>query len=318
VAPRPTPTHALWLAGLLLSCEVAFPLDGYEGTAQNDAGPDAVVPSDASASPDGDALVPPGDAPAEAPDGADGANASDAPPDAPGDPCARFTRGPKMVRAGAICIDATEVTQAQYQAFLTAMAGDVSGQIAQCTWNSEWTPGGSLGCTFDPTGHATYPMIGVDWCDAWAFCAWAGKRLCGRVGGSGVPSADAGTIDDPAQSERTAVCTKGGLHRFPYGDTFDPNACNGGEHTGTRETVPVATTPGCQGGYAGVFDMAGNVHEWENACDTTTAGNEGMNDNCAFRGGSYHDTPEDSCFTDFAWARIMADCDLGIRCCADP
>jgi formylglycine-generating enzyme required for sulfatase activity len=222
-----------------------------------------------------------------------------------------------MVRAGAICIDTTEVTETQYQAFMTAKAGDVSGQVPQCTWNTDWSPKVST-CLFDPTGHATFPVTGMDWCDAWGFCAWAGKRLCGRVDGGVVPSTDGGVIDDPKQSERTAVCTKDGLHRFPYGDTFDKNACNGGEHDGTRDTVPVGSTPGCVGGYPGVFDMAGNVHEWENACDKTPAGGPGANDICAFRGGSYHDVLADSCFTDFAWERARIDCDIGFRCCADP
>jgi len=295
------------LASAPSACEAVFPLDGYEGT------PDGgdVDGSDDRAAPDapGDEAVDDGDT-GPRPDAADGGQSPDA------DVCARFTRGPKMVRAGAICIDSTEVTEAQYQLFIAAKAGDAGLQPPECSWNTTWVP--ATTCPFDPSGHAAYPVEGIDWCDAYGYCAWAGKRLCGRVGGGTIPSSDASVVGDYRTSERTAVCTQGGALQFPYGNVFDPNGCNGGEHAGPREPVPVETTPGCQGGYPGVFDMAGNVHEWENACDTTTSGANGANDVCAFRGGSFHDVPQDSCATTYAWGRAQIDCDIGFRCCADP
>ena len=47
--------------------------------------------------------------------------------------------------------------------------------------------------------------------------------------------------------------------------------------------VPVASLPGCQGGYPGVFDMSGNVEEVEDSCDDAGT--------CYSRGGSFVDDP---------------------------
>jgi hypothetical protein len=318
------------LAGTLAACELAYPLNGYAGEGGIDgSAPDrAVSPQDAAV--DGgrngrDAHVDRSVAVdgSGASDAQDAADASDAKVHAEtshdGGGCGRFVRGPAMVPAGSICIDSTEVTQAQYQSFLSARGADAGGQKPECSWNTDWKVD-TAKCTFDPSGMADYPVVGIDFCDAAGFCAWAGKRLCGLIGGGVVPgTTDAGVLDNPGQSEWVAACSHDGMHEWPYGNTFKPNACNGGEHSGTpRTTVPVGTTPGCVGGYPGIYDMAGNVHEWEDACDNTSVDDSGASDICAFRGGSYHDTVKDSCFTDYAWARSMVDCDIGIRCCADP
>ena len=51
------------------------------------------------------------------------------------------TAGPSMVRVPAgFCVDSTEVTSAQYDAFLTARGSDVSGQPASCTANTTFAP----------------------------------------------------------------------------------------------------------------------------------------------------------------------------------
>ena len=249
----------------------------------------------------------------------------DAPMDAVG--CARYTRGPRMVAVPSGCIDSTEVTVAQYQAFLVAQNGSTSGQGPECTWNVVYAA--ALMCAQDPVSHANYPINGVDWCDATAYCRWAGKRLCGHVGGGAPivtyngagPSNMQPDLSRPDVSEWIATCSHAGERLYPYGGALIPEACNGGEHSGSpRSIVAVGTTPGCEGGYPGVFDMAGNVHEWEDACNPPPMDMPpGQNDLCFFRGGSYHD-PGDSCPMAYGLARnyVDVDCDIGLRCCADP
>lgn len=89
-------------------------------------------------------------------------------------------RGPKMIVAGTFCIDSTEVTNAQYGAFLDdAFAFDAGPPPAVCANVPTHLPG----CAYDPVGRANRPVRCVSWCDAWTFCKWSGKRLCGRIGG---------------------------------------------------------------------------------------------------------------------------------------
>jgi len=100
------------------------------------------------------------------------------------------TGGPAQVAVDLLgkqyCIDATEVTRAQYAVFY---ADSNRPTIARCAWNTDYT------ATMWPATVMTqdYPVVGVDWCDAATFCAWAGKRLCGAIGGGTLVSAEAAT-----------------------------------------------------------------------------------------------------------------------------
>jgi formylglycine-generating enzyme required for sulfatase activity len=243
--------------------------------------------------------------------------------DSAGTGCGRFSRGAAMVEVPmlghTICVDTTEVTQAQYKQFLVAMNGKTDGQGPECSsWNTLYAP--SSICSFDPVGHASFPVNGVDWCDATAFCKWAGKRLCGgATSGSLIESDSLIDLDRADVSEWTAACSHGGDQAYPYGTVFDGDACNDGEHMTTPVIVPVETMPLCQGGYPGLYDLMGNVHEWENACAPLDSAPPTQSDNCWIRGGSYHDT-NTTCFSGWPVARnyVDTDCDIGIRCCADP
>jgi hypothetical protein len=42
-------------------------------------------------------------------------------------------------------------------------------------------------------GSGNFPITNVDWCDAYAYCAGIGKRLCGKIGGG---TLDQGGLDD--------------------------------------------------------------------------------------------------------------------------
>lgn len=197
---------------------------------------------------------------------------------------------PSMVRVGDYCIDATEVTKAQYKSFLDSKGSDASGQLPQCIWNTSYVPSNTTDPPWpaDPK-YADYPMVNVDWCDAYAYCKWRGKRLCGAIRGGPIT---AGAGADAAQSQWTYACRNGGANTFPYGNAFDPQSCNGQDFAAPSGAkivlagdgggaLPVRFASKCHGRGAPfdrVFDMSGNVMEWEDNCSA---------DECAIRGGGY-------------------------------
>jgi formylglycine-generating enzyme required for sulfatase activity len=105
----------------------------------------------------------------------------------------------------------------------------------------------------------------LSFCEAAGYCAVRGKRLCGALGGGPVPyaSLDEPEYDaafDPNVSEWHYACTAGGTQEYPYGDTYDEDACVPGPRR------PVGSDPECEGGFPGVFDIVGNSVEWEFSC----------------------------------------------------
>lgn len=227
-----------------------------------------------------------------------------------------------MVDAGGFFVDAYEVSRGEYSAFL-ADGVDTSAQIPVCTWNDTFEPvmnDAEAGCTPEvyDMSMTTFAIGCIDWCDAAAFCAWAGKRLCRRTGGGTVPEEE---LNDATKSEWYSACSAAGKKAFPYGDTFDDNACNTSGNS--SDVVGVGSYPDCEGGYPGVFDMVGNAEEWEDACDISA---DPAGDNCAIRGGAFwtdSTTPDHdyaTCVTngDRRPDRQMVSHDWGFRCCKDP
>ena len=220
--------------------------------------------------------------------------------------------GPQMVTiptpdGGAFRIDSTEVTNGQYAEFLAANV-PAAGQPAACSWNDSYTPPQGAWPAADPEK----PVAWVDWCDAAAFCAWAGKRLCGDIGGGPL---SATTLGDPATSEWTYACTAAGSRTYPYGDVYSPSACVTGHYLWPDPTARVGTTPGCTGGFPGLHDMSGNVAEWQNYAD----GESGKDDGVAWQGGAF-DTLASSdlrCVSVTYFNRYIQSGETGIRCCKD-
>jgi len=137
-------------------------------------------------------------------------------------------------------IDSLETTVGEYQYFLSQNVAKQTDD--DCDWNDTYEPG--------PLAYpgANMPIHMVDWCDAKAYCEWAGKRLC--KGTSSNPP-------EPAKSEWFNACSLGGTLAYPYGNTYDETACSPDE-----APPPVGSSLMCEGGYPGLFDMIGSLREW--------------------------------------------------------
>jgi len=209
------------------------------------------------------------------------------------------------VNAGGVSIDATEVTRGQYAAFLQAKQGNISGQPGTCSWNTSYQPSNAW-----PPKVAEYdlPVAWVDWCDAYAYCAWSGRRLCGKIG-AGANALD--DYDNPALSQWMHACVGASATGYPYGNSYVSSKCNGT----MSQSAAVASYPQCTGGYAGIYDLSGNLWEWEDACLANTGGT----DLCRVRGGSYYSNDSVGqflrCDTNNNNPRLTTDSTIGFRCC---
>lgn len=209
------------------------------------------------------------------------------------------------LRAG-FCIDSTEVTRAQYTAWLAGNPS-VEGQIEECAFNDSFAPDtGCMASTNVCAGDCgDHPQVCVDWCDAAAYCEGVGKRLCGNVDPS-IKSYAYDTLD----SQWHYACTSAGLNTYPYGTTYDDTACNT-TSANTENTEPTGSFEGCQAPaaeFAGVFDLVGNVSEWEDNC-----AEDGL---CNMRGYYYGAGAGGQCAYSERNFRDLADYWVGFRCCS--
>ena len=213
-------------------------------------------------------------------------------------------RGPSMVKAGTFYVDKSEVTALDYATFVKAVGEvGVADQAAVCAWNLSFERGPNA---VPAAEAAADPVTGVDFCDATAYCAWAGKRLCGKVGGGSLGLAE---LSDATKSQWFAACGGPAGQLYPYGSTHKDAACNDAS-AGTGKVAPVASFEKCSGFYPGVFDMLGNVAEWVNACDA----NLGPADGCETIGGNFASTP--TCSSSGLKHRNEQPPGVGFRCCS--
>ncbi|WP_218920215.1 formylglycine-generating enzyme family protein [Chondromyces crocatus] len=234
------------------------------------------------------------------------------------------------------CIDSTEVTIAQYLEFVDASALDESildEQGPGCSKgdNESLIPEGGLASWWNKMVRADandesqmdHPVRFVDWCDATAYCKWAGKRLCGARAGGPVAVVD-DRIDSPKDAQWFHACTRGGSQPYPYGARPSPanvpsGICRDGDSSPTNEnslrnrTAPVGSLAGCEGGFDGLFDMSGNAAEWIDSCALMQDGVF----RCATAGGTYS-FMADACFCEFVeWhePKFVYNT-VGFRCCS--
>jgi formylglycine-generating enzyme required for sulfatase activity len=202
---------------------------------------------------------------------------------------------------GTLCIDATEVTNDQYAAFLAANPQPSS---RSCRNHGSFQP--SQGWPYASSdGHL--PVVWVDWCDADAFCSWAGKSLCGAGSNNGLdPNAD------PTLGEWYAACSGPSSNAYPYGASYVAGTCNDTAPSGRPSAVE--SHAACVGGVSGLFDMSGNVAEWEDACTGWSD-----TDSCSVRGGGFDSTSSSNglaCAGRSLVTRSNGAGNVGIRCCS--
>ena len=223
-------------------------------------------------------------------------------------------------------IDKTEVTVQEYSQFLAAAVAQPSGWGPQCSWKT--TPSNPVAETSDPCTvttnmesdpfRATKPIRCVDWCDARAYCMWAGKDLCGgETNGSLLEP-----VDVPDQWGN--ACSADGSP-YPNGATPVDGECNaglsedGGQcfsllHQNDCAPTDVGSFPGCTSP-GGAEDMIGNVAEWVVSCAVSADG--GPDTLCQIRGGAFLTPLEDgTCYGVAAMTLGTRDRSVGLRCCA--
>ncbi len=217
---------------------------------------------------------------------------------------------------GNYCMDDREVTYREYDQFVQASV-PTGTQPSTCGWNATFIPSNA----WPPlTVALDHPVGFVDWCDAVAYCKWAGRRLCGAIGGGAVPFAD---FADFTKSQWHNACSAQAQNDYPYGDSYTVQRCNGGEALVLSDggTVPAPGTTlsttrphDCQGGATGLFDMSGNVSEWTDSCEGATD----ETDRCRMRGGNFTSVSADlRCDAPASGRRDTKQGTLGFRCCLD-
>jgi formylglycine-generating enzyme required for sulfatase activity len=251
-----------------------------------------------------------------------------------------------LAGGGAYCIDQAEVSKGEYNQFITANVA-VSTQAGACaTENTSFVPRAAWPPQTSP-GPLEFnyglPVHYVDWCDAVAYCKWSKKQLCGTITGTGPVPGDAGSV--ASVSAWYNACSAQGTNLFPYSGAFDATRCNtdGLGTAGTAVTdrgtgfgypanqddgvyavatsnatgsVTAAAHTACFGGSTGLYQMSGNVAEWEDSCDGSSATSK-----CRVRGGSYASptSADQQCNAVREVVRVPTAADdlkdVGFRCC---
>jgi formylglycine-generating enzyme required for sulfatase activity len=241
------------------------------------------------------------------------------------------------VTLDAFAIDRNEVTNTQYRQFLDSISD--SGDHTQChpdePSDKDHTP--RYWREFNPLlKDATYaattpfdddtfqqddkPVVGVDWFDAYAYAAWAGKRL-------------------PTEAEWELAARWTDARRWPWGNDWQWGLANTGnekkgqdipargfEKDGFIYAAPVGSFPNGRSPI-GCDDMAGNVAEWvadwyaadyyRNSPATNPAGPD-TGHHRVIRGGSSRNLPSSvRGARRFHYEPEFRNFDLGFRCARD-
>jgi formylglycine-generating enzyme required for sulfatase activity len=151
--------------------------------------------------------------------------------------------------------------------------------------------------------------------DAW--CAERGKRLC-------------------TEHEWDAACQGPDVSTYPYGDTYEPGACNDDktwiapdeqtlatwpsqdaqdEVARLYQAAPSGSHPACAGAY-GIFDLTGNVEEWVVRTKYHVNEYPHVLKGC-YWSGCYGGSKPTCLSTNPAHASAFMFYETGFRCCSD-
>lgn len=217
----------------------------------------------------------------------------------------------RIVTLDAFWIDKTEVTNAQYAAFLNEQGNQVEGGVTWVDFSDEQVLLTTDGSLFRPKdGYADHPVVEVSWYGAQAYCRRVGRRL-------------------PTEAEWEKAARGEDGRTYPWGE--EPPACAAANFWEQPDgcisrTTPVGSYPDGVSPY-GALDMAGNVWEWvEDWYDptyySTAAGDNPTGpqsgESRVQRGGSYFDPGRTvRTFHRFRGWPINLYRNVGFRCAAD-
>jgi formylglycine-generating enzyme required for sulfatase activity/tRNA A-37 threonylcarbamoyl transferase component Bud32 len=199
-----------------------------------------------------------------------------------------------------VFIDKTEVTNAQYRAFLAAAKdGDAAWRHKEQPAN--WSHVPSAATWNDPKWNADdFPVVNVAYWDAYAFAKWTGRRL-------------------PTEAEWVKAAAK------KTGETNLrqwPSFCEGSDWKdgvlATSESVkgPVSALKSDDVSPCGCLHMGGNVSEW---VDLAAASGEGGS-SAGTRGGNWYFTKRAADVRNTpgkTWDRSFRERTIGFRCAVD-
>ena len=213
-------------------------------------------------------------------------------------PNAGWQRPARDVRLDAFAIDRTEVTQGDYARFVTAQI-DQRAALLPRGWVLD-----EAGEVVVPPEDRDLPVCYVNWAQAAAYAAWAGKRL-------------------PTEDEWEAAAGGVDGRAYPWGNEFRPGLCHGAESA--TKPMPVGSFPQAPAA-CGALDMAGNVWEWTSTLEDGSnldGAPEGLV-NVAIRGGGF-DSRREELATRYRWTAPGNDAfaspryvrPIGFRCAKD-
>jgi formylglycine-generating enzyme required for sulfatase activity len=195
---------------------------------------------------------------------------------------------PRTVPIKPFYMDRYEVTNAEYTKFLQEAGASARFDHPDQPKNTNHVPGLQSDAQFNQPDQ---PVVGVDWFDAYAYAAWAGKRL-------------------PTEDEWETAARGGDQRLYPWGMECKEERYQA-EHVAGKGPAPVkGLEPEYPGGPAG---LAGNVAEW-------TASQGPAEGTKVARGGAWTVTPGAYYALVFRQHPIPAATratDVGFRCAKD-